>query len=147
MKDSGESQFRIVEGPVRLERELIRVQISPEHGGQDVFIGRVRPLNKGRWLARLSYNVQEETARAALDEISAEARAQWGEGVSVFVAHSQGDLQAGDVSMVVSVCAEHTREACMACRYVISEMKKRVPIWTKAFYVDGASEWLLVRSA
>jgi molybdopterin synthase catalytic subunit len=38
--------------------------------------------------------------------------------------------------------AGHRGAAFDACRFVIDEVKARVPIWKKEHYSDGRSEWV-----
>jgi len=40
------------------------------------------------------------------------------------------------------VSAAHRQEAFAACRYIIDEVKHRVPIWKKEHYADGDSGWV-----
>jgi len=42
----------------------------------------------------------------------------------------------------VGISAAHRGAAFSACRYVIDEVKKRVPIWKNEHYADGESGWL-----
>ncbi|MDE2055464.1 MAG: molybdenum cofactor biosynthesis protein MoaE, partial [Xanthomonadaceae bacterium] len=56
--------------------------------------------------------------------------------------HRVGDLALGEMAVWVGVSAGHRAEAFDACRYVIDEVKARVPIWKREHYVDGASGWL-----
>jgi molybdopterin synthase catalytic subunit len=56
--------------------------------------------------------------------------------------HRLGDLGIGDVAVWVGVSAAHRDEAFRACRYIIDEVKHRVPIWKKEHYVNGDSGWV-----
>ena len=48
----------------------------------------------------------------------------------------------GDVAVVVVAAASHRDAAFDACRYVIEELKRRVPIWKREHYVDGTAGWV-----
>ena len=56
--------------------------------------------------------------------------------------HRVGHLQLGDLAVWVGVTAEHRAAAFDACRFIIDEMKTRVPIWKKEHYADGAPAWI-----
>jgi adenylyltransferase/sulfurtransferase len=56
--------------------------------------------------------------------------------------HRVGDLQLGDIAVWVGVAAAHRDEAFKACRFIIDEVKHRVPIWKKEHYVSGDSGWV-----
>ena len=77
-----------------------------------------------------------------LREIVAEARARWETG-EVAVVHRIGRLEIGETSVAIAVAAPHRAEAYEASRYIIEELKKRVPVWKREGYLDGESEWLM----
>ena len=56
--------------------------------------------------------------------------------------HRVGRLAVGDVAVWIGVIAGHRDEAFRACRFIIDEVKRRVPIWKKEHYRDGSSEWI-----
>jgi molybdopterin converting factor subunit 1 len=108
--------------------EALRAVSSPEAGGTVAFVGAVR--TDGGAVERLSYSTYREMAEEAMREIAEEAAAKWPlEGVAVL--HAVGDLEVGDRTVVVACSAPHRGEAFDACRYVIDEVKRRVPIWKK----------------
>ena len=56
--------------------------------------------------------------------------------------HRVGDLAVGDIAVVVAASAPHRGEAFDACRRLIDELKKRVPIWKHQLFDDGTEEWV-----
>jgi molybdopterin synthase catalytic subunit len=40
------------------------------------------------------------------------------------------------------VSAPHRDAAFSACRFIIDELKNRLPIWKKEHYADGDSDWV-----
>lgn len=105
------------------------------------FEGRVRDHNDGRAVNGLSYQAYIELAEAEGKRIVEEARGRFAvERVSCV--HRVGDLALGDVAVWAGVSAGHRAAAFEACRYVIDQVKARVPIWKREHYVEGASEWL-----
>ena len=72
--------------------------------------------------------------------IVAEAEAGW--PVKIALAHRIGALGIGDAAVAVAAGAAHREAAFAACRFVIEEVKRRVPIWKKEFYADGSIEWV-----
>jgi molybdopterin synthase catalytic subunit len=105
------------------------------------FEGRVRDHNDGRAVDGLSYQAYVELAEAEGRRIVEEARAKFAVEHIVCV-HRIGDLGLGDVAVWAGVSAGHRAAAFDACRYVIDQVKARVPIWKREHYVEGASEWL-----
>jgi molybdopterin synthase catalytic subunit len=104
------------------------------------FEGRVRAENQGREVRELEYEAYDELALTEGERILAEARARFGL-VGAACVHRKGRLALGDVAVAVAVTAAHRGAAFDACRFVIDEIKARVPIWKKEHYADGASEW------
>jgi molybdopterin synthase catalytic subunit len=56
--------------------------------------------------------------------------------------HRQGELALSEPAVVVGVSSAHRGAAFDACRYIIDEVKHRLPIWKKEYYEDGDTEWV-----
>lgn len=110
-------------------------------GAAVCFEGRVRDHNDGRAVNGLSYQAYAGLAVAEGMRIVDEACARFPVDRVVCV-HRVGDLELGDVAVWAGVAAGHRAAAFDACRYVIDEVKLRVPIWKREHYVAGESEWL-----
>lgn len=115
---------------------------NPAHGGIAVFFGAVRNLNHGRRVTAVSYECHKVIAEKELGAIIREARSQWGEAIDAVVLHGTGRLRIGEISVGIGVSSPHRSEAFEACRYIIEELKVRIPIWKQEHYIDGDSEWL-----
>ncbi|HET9274565.1 MAG TPA: molybdenum cofactor biosynthesis protein MoaE, partial [Gemmatimonadales bacterium] len=72
--------------------------------------------------------------------IVSEAEARW--PVRIALEHRIGSLEIGDAAVAIAAAGAHRDEAFAACRFVIEEVKRRVPIWKKEFYADGTVEWV-----
>jgi molybdopterin synthase catalytic subunit len=114
---------------------------SAADGAVVVFEGRVRSENEGREVTRLSYDAYREMADDLLREIAAEAVDTF-EVSEVAVRHRTGSLLPGEVSLVVAAAAPHRDPALAAARYVIEQLKVRLPVWKKEEYADGSARWL-----
>lgn len=110
-------------------------------GGYAAFEGWVRNENGGREVRRLEYEVYEPLSLKEGCKIIAEARANW-PLIGVRLVHRSGLLELGDCAVWVGVAARHRDEAFKACRYLIDELKVRLPIWKKEHYVDGDAGWV-----
>ena len=100
------------------------------------FVGTVRDASAGRPVSRMSVEVYEGMARAQLEAIVGEAAEKYGVH-RIEVVHRYGDLEVSDNIVFIGVSAGHRDEGFEACRYIIDELKKRVPIWKKEFTPDG----------
>ena len=109
---------------------------SPGSGCVVGFLGTVRDTSEGRSVERMSVEVYEEMAVKQLSIIRDEALERFGvHGVAVV--HRYGELEVGDSIVYIAVSAGHRDEAFKACRYVIDELKERVPLWKKEYTTDG----------
>ncbi len=121
-----------------------RLRASMRHdgsGGFCTFEGWVRDSNEGRAVDGLEYEAYEELARAEGEIILQEAIARYGV-TDARCAHRTGSLRIGDLAVWVGVAAAHRDEAFRACRYIIDEIKHRLPIWKKEHYVEGDTAWV-----
>jgi len=110
-------------------------------GGFASFEGWVRNHNEGHAVTRLEYEAFAELAEKEGARIVEEARVKYGVTRAACV-HRVGSLGLGDVAVWVGVSAAHRDEAFRACRFIIDEVKHRVPIWKKEHYVNGDSGWV-----
>jgi sulfur-carrier protein adenylyltransferase/sulfurtransferase len=123
--------------PARLAASLADVAA----GGFASFEGWVRNENEGREVRRLDYEAFEELALKEGARIVEEAIARFGVRGARCV-HRLGELGLGELAVWVGVASGHRAEAFAACRYIIDEVKHRVPIWKKEHYLDGDSGWV-----
>jgi len=127
----------LTRSPLSVEALLAEVQ-GPERGGTCVFLGTVRDEDD---VTGIEYSAYEEMAIAEIERMLAEARAQWPEA-RVRLQHRLGLVPLGEASIAIAAAAPHRDEAFAACRYVIEEVKKRLPIWKKELHVDGSATWV-----
>jgi molybdopterin/thiamine biosynthesis adenylyltransferase/molybdopterin synthase catalytic subunit len=123
------------------ESALRRQLFDPAAGGYTSFEGWVRDHNEGFAVRHLEYEAFEPLAVKEGERIVAEAIARFGIEHAACV-HRIGDLAIGDMAVWVGVSAGHRAEAFLACRYIIDEVKHRVPIWKKEHYQNGDSGWV-----
>ena len=105
------------------------------------FEGWVRDHNAGRAVSGLRYEAYATLAEAEGARILEEARTRF-DILDVACVHRIGDLALGELAVWVGVTAAHRDAAFSACRYVIDEVKARVPIWKHERYADGNAGWL-----
>jgi len=130
---------RLTEHPLDLASLLASVGAA-DRGGIASFVGLVRDHHAGREVKRLEYSAYAPMAEAECAAIVTEAETKW--PVRVALSHRIGTLEVGEAAVAVAVAAPHRGEAFEACRYVIEELKRRVPIWKREWYADGSSDWV-----
>jgi molybdopterin synthase catalytic subunit len=132
--------FRFSHAP--LDGAALRAELIDTHcGGFTAFEGWVRDHNEGQQVMRLEYEAFEALGVREGERIMAEACERFGVK-QVLCVHRLGDLQLREIAVWVGVASAHRDEAFKACRYIIDEVKHRVPIWKKEHYVSGDSGWV-----
>ncbi|MEP4076432.1 molybdenum cofactor biosynthesis protein MoaE [Haloferula sp.] len=125
-----------------LDPTSIREQaLDPSAGGFCAFEGWVRNHHEGRAVDRLEYEAYPLLAEKEGRRIIEEAREKF-EIVHAVCTHRTGEVAIGGLAVVVAVSAHHRDPAFEACRYIIDEVKARVPIWKKEYFSDGSSGWV-----
>ena len=134
------TRFEISADPIdaaALSRSLAAV----DAGACVTFEGWVRNTNAGRAVQRLDYQAYGALAAKEGEAILAETMHKF-PIIDVSCAHRVGSLAIGELAVWVGVSAAHRDAAFAACRFVIDEVKQRVPIWKNEHYADGESGWL-----
>jgi molybdopterin synthase catalytic subunit len=129
----------LTDQPIDLAPLLAAVQ-APDRGGVASFLGLVRNHHGGREVLRLDYSAYGPMAEAECGRIVSEAEARW--RAAVALRHRVGSLAIGDTAVAVVAASAHRDEAFIACRYVIEEVKRRVPVWKRELYADGTVAWV-----
>jgi len=110
------------------------------------FEGWVRNHNEGQAVDGLRYEAYHALAESEGERIIGEALERFGV-IDAVCTHRVGDLAIGDMAVWVGVSAAHRGMAFDACRWILDEVKSRVPIWKHEHYVDGAATWLHPRQS
>lgn len=129
----------LTESPIVMQ-DLVASVAGPDRGAIATFVGLVRNHHQGREVLRLEYSAYAEMAEAEAAAVLAEASSRW--PVQLAVRHRTGVLEVGEAAVVVAAAGAHRDEAFQACRYVIEELKRRVPIWKKEHFTDGGVDWV-----
>ncbi|MBI4718851.1 MAG: molybdenum cofactor biosynthesis protein MoaE [Planctomycetes bacterium] len=133
----------LLPGPIPVERVRRFLLNDPRLGGIVTFEGAARAEGDAGHgaLLRLEYEAYESMARRQLERLAREAVTRWCAG-RVAVLHRLGGVAVGEVSVVVAVATPHRAEAFEACRWLIDELKRHVPIWKKDVFADGFVRWV-----
>ena len=110
-------------------------------GACAIFEGWVRNHNEGRAVLRLDYQAFAALASSEGENVLLEALGRF-ELRAAQAVHRTGSLAIGDMAVWVGVSSDHRDAAFSACRWIIDEIKQRVPIWKNEHYADGESGWL-----
>jgi molybdopterin synthase catalytic subunit len=121
--------------------ELKQKTLDPSSGGFVCFEGWVRDHNQGKDVTKLAYEAYTNLAINEGNKIIQEAMAKY-DIKKALCTHRVGLLEIGDMAVWVGVSAAHRDAAFKACRYILDEVKARVPIWKNESWTDGESGWV-----
>ena len=130
----------IVRAPIDPLSLVSRVS-GPANGAVLLFLGAVRQVNEGRPVTGIDYAAYEQMALRELNAIVVEGATRFGTD-DVAVEHRLGTLAVEEVSVAIAVGHAHRDAAYELSRWVIEELKRRVPIWKREHYADGTREWV-----
>lgn len=133
------SMFRMTEEPI-IVHDLYNTTLD-QVGGIVTFEGRVRNDNHGRKVEKLEYEAFPEMAESEGMKIINEAKSKFSIE-EAYCVHRTGTLGIRDLAIWIVVYAKHRDAAFRASEYIIDQVKTRVPIWKKEFYVDGKTDWV-----
>ena len=127
------------EDPLSVD-ELRAAVSDPGAGGIAMFAGAVRESDHGRDVTRLSYSAHPSAA-AELRRVAEKVAVDY-EVIALAAVHRVGDLEIGDLAVVVAASCAHRAEAFEACHVLIDRLKHEVPIWKHQWFRDGSTEWV-----
>jgi molybdopterin synthase catalytic subunit len=129
----------IREQPLSVDEVYVAVT-GPAAGGIAVFAGAVRDNDHGKSVTGLAYSAHPSAAaelRAVAEKVAARFAVH-----AIAAVHRTGELQIGDLAVVVAVSAGHRGVAFDACRALIDDLKAGVPIWKHQTFTGGDGEWV-----
>lgn len=130
----------IVDQPIDLTELLSSVE-RRGNGAVLLFVGTVRDFNEGRLVTGIRYDAYREMAESVLRDIIREA-GEGHENCVVGAVHRVGELEVGAASVAIAVSTPHRADSFEACRYIIEQIKVRLPVWKHERYVGGESGWV-----
>jgi molybdopterin synthase catalytic subunit len=137
------SEIRLIairDTPLSLD-EVRNAIADPAAGGEVLFVGTVRDNDADKGVIGLSYSAHP-TAEAELKRVAANIVAKFPDVIGIAAVHRTGDLNVGDLAVVVGVSCAHRAEAFHACHALIDELKATVPVWKHQRFTDGSDEWV-----
>jgi molybdopterin synthase catalytic subunit len=128
---------RIQDEDFSLEEEIGKIKSTSRRiGGIVTFLGTARDFSKGKEIKKLVFEHYEDMAILKLEEIRKGALEEF-DIIDVSIVHRTGEIGIGENIVLIVVAAEHRKDAFIACKWLIDELKKVVPIWKKEITVDG----------
>lgn len=111
---------------------------SQRMGGIATFLGCARDFSEGREVSEISFDAYDRMALPEMRKLRDEAITRFGL-IDARIVHRLGVVRGGDNIVFIATGAEHRAPALEACRWIIDELKERVPIWKKETTPQGDS--------
>lgn len=121
-------------------KEVYQYLESPDTGAVNLFIGTVRNHTKGKEVVKLVFEAYEKMALKEMNLLAEKAKSKWPVD-KLLMLHITGEKKPGEAVVAIGVTSAHRDASFEACRFLIDELKKTVPIWKKEFYKDN-SVWV-----
>jgi molybdopterin synthase catalytic subunit len=112
---------------------------DPSFGALVYFYGNVRNHHKGKQITKLIYSAYEEMAISTLEEIIQERKTQF-PAMKAALIHRLGTLEIGETAVILAVASPHRQLAFESSIWIMDEVKKRVPIFKKEYFLENGGE-------
>lgn len=133
-----------VEGAISPEKIAISIahhQVKTNIGAHDIFLGQVRAdiIDENEVIA-IEYSAYDEMAEESFTKIREEAFSKY-ELTCMHIYHSLGRVNTGEICLFVFTSSAHRKEAMDACRFIVEEIKEKVPVFGKEIFADESFVW------
>jgi molybdopterin synthase catalytic subunit len=127
--------------PDKIAKSIANHQTKTNIGAHDIFLGQVRAdIIDGQKVSAIDYSAYEEMAEKEFHKIR-EAAFEKFDLTCMHIYHSLGEVKAGEICLFVFVSSAHRRAAFDACRFVVEEIKAKVPVFGKEIFEDASYQW------
>jgi len=127
--------IKITEVPISLESVVNEVK-ARSSGCVVTYVGLIRDHSRGKQVQSVTYKDASGEAEKKLHEIADEIKRKWPvDNVAIY--HRVGNLNVGDINLVVAIAAPHRAEGFAACQFAIDQFKRELPTSKKETYLDG----------
>lgn len=133
-----------IDGPVLPEfiaNSIAKHSTKTTIGAHDIFLGQVRnDIIEGKTVQAIEYSAYEEMAEEKFHEIREAAFTKF-DLTCMHIYHSMGKVKVGEICLFVFVSSAHRSSAFDACRWIVEEIKKNVPVFGKELFEDESFVW------
>lgn len=127
--------------PEKIATSISHHQVKTNIGGHDIFLGQVRADEiDGKAVTAIDYSAHEEMANQAIYEIREEAFEKF-DLTCMHIYHSLGMVKAGEICLFVFTSSVHRKDCFEATRFIVEEIKTKVPIFGKEMFEDESHVW------
>ena len=139
MKDNFWLELRDISEKILID-EALNFASDEAAGAVNFFVGTVRNHTKDKKVSHLFYEAYQAMALSEIEKIALACEAQF-LTKKIYIVHALGALKIGDIAVLIAVSCPHRAASFEACRFIIEEIKKSVPIWKQEF-LDHGEVWV-----
>ncbi len=127
---------------ILIAKEKLNLQVcydfvqDPSCGGIALFVGTVRNATDAKEVTLLDFSTYKPMATKEMQKIADKALLDF-DILRIAIHHAEGELQIGDIPVIIAVSSPHRKAAFAACQFAIDTLKETVPIWKKEHFIDG----------
>ncbi len=127
--------------PEKIASSIAHHQVKTNIGAHDIFLGQVRAdIINNKPIKAIEYSAYEDMANREFHNIRESAFNQF-DLTCMHIYHSKGIVKAGEICLFVFTSSAHRKEAMDACRFVVEEIKAKVPVFGKEMFEDDTHQW------
>ena len=127
--------------PEKIATSIAHHQVKTNIGAHDIFLGQVRAdVIEEKEVIAIDYSCYEEMANQTFDEIREAAFKKY-DLTCMHIYHSKGVVKTGEICLFVFTSSAHRKDAMDACRYLVEEIKVKVPVFGKELFLDNTHVW------
>lgn len=128
---------RIQQEDFSQDAEIAALKASSRRiGGIATFLGCARDFSEGHDVSQISFEAYGSMALAEMCKLREVAVSKFNL-IDARIVHRVTTVKAGDNIVFIAAAAAHRAAAFDACRWMIDELKQRVPIWKKETTLEG----------
>jgi molybdopterin synthase catalytic subunit len=127
--------------PNKIASSISHHQVKTNIGAHDIFLGQVRADKiEGKTVKAIDYSAYDDMANQEFNAIREAAFNKY-DLTCMHIYHSKGIVNVGEICLFVFTSSAHRKEAMDACRFVVEEIKAKVPVFGKEIFEDDTHQW------
>ncbi|WAR46092.1 molybdenum cofactor biosynthesis protein MoaE [Methylomonas rapida] len=128
--------------PIFIGEQIAMYGSKHDIGAHSIFLGQVRAdVKVKKQVSGIEYSTYEDMANEAFSKIREEAFEKWSLSC-LYIFHSIGLVNTGELSLFVFCSSGHRRESIKAMEKVVEDIKHKIPIWKKEVMTDQSACWV-----
>jgi len=143
-KSQKKKKSAFIEGAIDaafIGESIAKHQNKTNIGAHHIFLGQVRKDKVGdEKVEAIEYTAYKEMAEKEIERIREHAFEKY-DLVCMHIFHSLGIVEAGEICLFVFVSAVHREVSFQASKYIVEEIKAKVPIFGKELLGDASHQW------